>query len=65
MQLYIYKNNQQLGPYQEAAVIGWFQTGQCSPGDLAIREGMTEWKPLGLISSAASVESSRKRVRAV
>lgn len=46
MQIYLYKNNQQYGPYEETAVIDSLRNGQCSLTDLAIREGMSEWQPL-------------------
>lgn len=49
MPLYIYKNNQQLGPYEEAFVIEGLQNGQFSSSDLAIQQDMTEWQPLGKI----------------
>lgn len=49
MRFYIYKNNQQFGPYEESAVVEWLRNGQCSPSDLAIREGMNEWQPLGTL----------------
>lgn len=44
--IYLYKNNQQFGPYDETNVKQWLQNGQCSPNDLGIRQGMTEWKSL-------------------
>ena len=46
MQMYIHKNNQQYGPYEQAAVIEWLRNGECSLTDLAIREGTSEWQPL-------------------
>lgn len=46
MKVFIYKNGKQYGPYDEAAVIAWTRTGECSLTDLAIREGMKEWRPL-------------------
>jgi hypothetical protein len=46
MQLYIYKNNQQYGPYQEQAVISWLQNGHLSFDDLACTFGMNKWSPL-------------------
>jgi tetratricopeptide (TPR) repeat protein len=46
VQVYIYKNGQQYGPYDEATVTEWARTGECSLTDLAIREGMKEWHPL-------------------
>lgn len=51
-QIYLYKNNQQYGPYDEASVRQWLQNGQCSPDDLAIRQGMKEWKPLETLFTA-------------
>ena len=47
--VYLFKNNKQFGPYEDSAVKQWLQSGQCSPNDLAWREGMTEWKPLGML----------------
>jgi GYF domain 2 len=49
MSIYLYKNNQQYGPYDEAAVLEWLRTGRCSLGDLAYREGMTQWQPLKVL----------------
>lgn len=51
---YIYKNNQQFGPYDESTIVGWLRNGQCSPNDPAMREGMTEWQPLGNLISFGS-----------
>ena len=49
MSLYLYKDNQQVGPFDESTVRQWLQNGQCAPNDPAIREGMTEWQPLGTL----------------
>lgn len=46
MLMYIHKNNQQYGPYEQGAVIEWLRNGERSLTDLAIREGMSEWQPL-------------------
>jgi hypothetical protein len=46
VQIYIYRNGQQNGPYEEATVSAWSRSGECSLTDLAIREGMSEWQPL-------------------
>jgi hypothetical protein len=46
MQIYINKNNQQLGPFDEAKVFQMLQNGQLAPQDLAIRQGATQWQPL-------------------
>jgi hypothetical protein len=44
--IYIYKNNQRFGPYEESAVRQWLQNGQCSLNDLGWRNGMKDWLPL-------------------
>ncbi len=49
MSIYLYKNNQRVGPYEEAAVREWVQNGQLSPNDLAIREGEADWASLEII----------------
>lgn len=46
MQIYISKNNQQLGPFEEAKVIEMLENGQLSPTDAAIRQGDTKWEAL-------------------
>ena len=49
MQIYITKNNQQLGPFEEAKVLEMLRAGQLSAGDLAIRQGEKQWQKLGSI----------------
>jgi hypothetical protein len=49
MSIYIYKNNQQSGPYTEGQVREWLTGGYLSPDDLAIREGERDWKPLRVL----------------
>jgi hypothetical protein len=44
--IYLYRNNQQEGPFEESVIREWLQTAKCSPNDLAIREGLSEWQPL-------------------
>ena len=46
MQIYINKNGQQLGPFEENAVFKMLQNGQFSAGDLGIRQGETQWRRL-------------------
>ncbi len=46
MQIYINKNGQQLGPFEENAVLQMLQSGQFSAGDLGIRQGETQWRRL-------------------
>ena len=47
MSIYINKNNQQSGPYEDRIVIDQLRNGMLSPDDLAIRHGGTTWQRLG------------------
>ena len=47
MQIYINKNGQQLGPFEETVVRQMLQSGQLSSNDLGIRQGQNQWSPLG------------------
>ena len=49
MQIYISKNNQQLGPFEEQKVLEMLRNGQLSPNDLAFRQGATQWQPLRVL----------------
>lgn len=46
MSLYISKNNQQAGPFEEWKVLEMLKNGGLSPNDPAIREGEKEWQKL-------------------
>lgn len=46
MQIYINKNGQQLGPFEENAVLQMLQSGHFSASDLAFRQGETQWRRL-------------------
>ncbi len=48
MSIYIYKNNQQTGPFEETKVLEMLKNGQLSPNDSAIRHGEKEWQNLGV-----------------
>jgi len=47
MGIYIYRNNQQFGPYDESVVTDQLRSGQLSRDDMGIREGENDWKKLG------------------
>ena len=47
MQIYINRNGQQLGAFDENAVLQMLQSGQLSPNDFGIRQGEQQWQPLG------------------
>lgn len=47
MQLYIYRNNEQTGPFDEEAILAQLKSGGLSPDDLGIRKGEVNWQRLG------------------
>lgn len=49
MKIYIDKNNQQSGPFEEAQVLEMVGIGLYSPDDLAIRHGENQWQPLKVL----------------
>lgn len=49
MAIYINRNNQQSGPFEEGVVIAQLQNGELSPDDLAIRQGDSQWQPLRIM----------------
>jgi hypothetical protein len=53
MAIYILKNKEKQGPYEESVVAGWLMNGTCAPQDLAWRTGMKEWQPLSAIDLQA------------
>jgi len=44
--IFIHKDNEQLGPYQEAEIKAFIQEGKITRDDLGWKEGMPEWKPI-------------------
>ncbi len=49
MNFYIYKNNQQLGPFEEATILEMLRNKQLSPDDAGIAEGQKDWQPLRVL----------------
>jgi hypothetical protein len=47
MPIYVTKDNQQSGPFEDHVVIDQLKNGQLSPDDLAIRQGESSWQRLG------------------
>ena len=47
MQIYISKNNQQIGPIEESKVLEMLGSGHLSANDMAIRQGDEQWQKLG------------------
>lgn len=46
MQIYINKNGQQLGPFEESVVLQMLKNGQLSPNDLGFKQGQQQWQKL-------------------
>lgn len=59
MSIYIFKNNQQSGPFEEAKVLEMLRDGQLSSDDMAVRQGASEWQKLGsLFPNVGGVSAS-------
>ena len=54
MGLYLLKDNQQTGPYEDAEVQSGLVAGKFSYDSLAWREGMPEWQPLSTLFPRAT-----------
>lgn len=46
MSYHVTRNDQQLGQYEQDALVGLIRQGQFLPGDLCWTEGMSEWQTL-------------------
>ncbi len=49
MSIYIHRNGQQFGPFEDQQVIEQLRSGQFSPDDMGIHQGETEWKKLSVM----------------
>jgi|GEM_PF-12483 len=49
MQIYIYRDNQQLGPYSIEEIKAYLTDGKVQAEDFAWHEGLTEWIPLSQV----------------
>src|SRR5579875_1305282 len=49
MEVWIGRNGERHGPYQEEQVQEWLHNGQLSPDDLGWYEGLADWRPLSLL----------------
>ncbi len=47
MQIFINKNGQQLGPFEEEKVLEMLRNGQLLPNDFGIKQGQQSWQKLG------------------
>jgi hypothetical protein len=55
MNIYLYLNDQQTGPYSEEQLREMLVAGNINPLQLAWHEGLTEWQPLNTILSIVPV----------
>lgn len=49
MEVWIGRNGERNGPYQEEQVREWLRSGQLPPDSLGWQEGMTDWQPLSTL----------------
>lgn len=49
MSIYLSKNNQTTGPFEESVILDWLNKGQLKPEDLACRQGAASWQPLNTL----------------
>jgi uncharacterized RDD family membrane protein YckC len=49
MEIWIGRDGERHGPYQEEDVRQWLRSGQVSGGDLAWHEGLADWQPLSAL----------------
>lgn len=55
MQIYVSRNNQQIGPFEESKILEMLGNGGLSTNDLAIRRGEQQWQPLARMYHGAAV----------
>ncbi len=57
MQIYVHRNNQQLGPFTEAEIMAQLASGAISLQDHVWWQGLANWMPLGSSPLAATLPS--------
>ena len=65
MAVYILRNGEPQGPYQESVVAAWLIDGTCAPQDLAWRNGIATWQPLSTIPLHKTKAPNRNIIVAV
>jgi hypothetical protein len=58
MAIYIFKNGQQSGPYEERLIEDQLKNGLLLPDDMGIRQGEKEWQKLGTMFPNAAAAAS-------
>ena len=59
MAIFIHKNDEQLGPYQETEIKVFIQEGRITLENLGWKEGMSDWKPLKEIINSKTTHPSK------
>jgi len=59
MPIYVNRNGQQTGPYEDQIVVDRLQSGALSPDDLGIRQGKAEWRKLGEMFPGVAPKSAQ------
>ncbi|MFV0388906.1 MAG: DUF4339 domain-containing protein [Pyrinomonadaceae bacterium] len=59
MKLYVYRNGEQLGPFEQSRVLEMITSGALSANDLGVRPGELEWQKLSAMFPAAKFASSQ------
>ncbi|QQS40011.1 MAG: DUF4339 domain-containing protein [Acidobacteriota bacterium] len=54
MKFFVFKDDQQLGPFSTGEIEAKLSRGELSKGDLACPEGGSEWRPLETLVSSGS-----------
>jgi len=49
MEVWIGRNGERHGPYQEEQVRDWLRSGELSPDDLGWYDGLADWRPLSML----------------
>jgi len=58
MEIWIGRDGERHGPYQEDEVRAWLVSGKVSPADLAWREGLADWQPLSVLFPDAKPDAA-------
>ncbi len=62
MQIYLYQNEQQVGPYSEEDIRNMVASGSIAATDHGWREGMAEWQPINTFLQFALLSPASVRI---
>ena len=58
MDIYVYKNDEQQGPFTTSDVQAYISDGTYTPDDLAWHDGMEDWQPISTINELQPAKKS-------